>query len=235
MKRITLLLFLILLSCSGSKVRDKAVYYYFESDMEPGGKPADSILFYPYNNLKSLALHTPKDSLHFFIADWCYYGIFTVNHNKFAAIADTTSTIIYQYVKPGWKEMHIISGTELGRDVIIMQKDINNDGFKDAVIRYISGGFYGEDNICLLYDPEIKNFDYPNAVKLHNITFGGPSEIISNWKFKKEHFLIHNFMFVKTTEEELLQGDMDDKKIVKKFSLQGLEISRDTVTSETQE
>ncbi|WP_291085812.1 hypothetical protein [Flavobacterium sp. BFFFF1] len=153
-------------------------------------KPADSMVYFVGNPKKTLAQFKDKDAYHFFLESVVAVNIRTINGHKFGFISDSVSTAVYQYKGKSINFLFHLSDTALGWNVEADPIDINNDGFTDIVMRYASGGIYGEDNYCLLFNPREQRLEY-SGQKLHDVTLDPAArQIHSNWKFVKETYNI---------------------------------------------
>lgn len=212
-------------SLSGTRKID---YLYIYNDN--WDKPVDSMKLYadvPFE--KSLELYADTDTLTQSVESYVYLKIFKINGQKFAVLADSISTSCYKFMPSGQIKKEFSIAVELGTKATTKIRDLNADGYNDAVYTMRSGGFYGDDNCLLFYDPKKKTLVYNENLGLRNMEISGDT-VSSNTKFHDEKYIIRGFDLHIIESTEYLQGENDDKKVMRYYDAKENERKRDTLT-----
>ena len=239
MYRIVTLVFVASLILSCTQVYKPAapltyLYVYDHSDND-SYTLTDSVMVYsdlPFE--RSLELYKDSDTLTKQVDQYLYLSIFELQKEKFAVIADSATTNFYKYLPGGTYKKEYTMPMSLGAKAFLTKKDLNADGYSDVLFTLPSGGFYGEDNLLLFYNPKTHGLVYHDKPSIVNITFDGDT-VTSNTKFLDTTWLIKGFDFLLLQQTEYLQGNDDDKKVVSRYNQKGIVVSRDTVKAEPAE
>lgn len=235
MKKHILLLVLIIgsvivFSCHKKAVNSayKIEYPYIYDD--EWTTPVDSIKLYagvPFE--KSLKLYKDSDTLTKAIEGFVYLKLFKIRDQKFAILADSSSTSCYKFMPSGQIKKEFSIGVGLGTKAITEIRDLNGDGYNDVVYTMRSGGFYGDDNCLFFYDPKKKTLVYNENPDLRNIEIN--SDTVSSYtKFHDEKYVIRGFDLRLIESTEYLQQENEGKKVMRHYDAKANEIKRDTLT-----
>lgn len=217
---------------SMSKGRELQYPYIYGHKDDTLFKPEDSLKLYldlPFES--SLKLYSDTDTLNKTVDGLVHIGIFKVENHKFAVITDTAATSFYKYERGNYKKLFSANASLAFMIPPMKYKDYNNDGHTDVLYSVPSGGFYGDDDFLLFYDPKTKSLVYNKETPLINVSFKG-NTVTRNTKFLEDTFLIKGFDLLLIENVEYLQGDDDNKKVVSKFAETGKLISVDTLVVE---
>lgn len=232
------LVFLFVVSCYHStkipvaKGANLQYLYIYDRKDDTLYKPVDSLKLYLDTPLESsLKLYTDTDTLNKTIEGLVHIGVFKVEGQKFAVITDTAATSFYKYDKGNYKKLFKAEASIAFMIPPMQYKDYNNDGYTDVLYSVPSGGFYGDDDFLLFYEPKTKSLIINEDTWLRNVSFK-ENTVIRNTKFLEETFLIKGFDLLLIESVEYLQGDDDNKKVVSAFSELGKLMSRDTLVIE---
>lgn len=191
--------------------------------------PVDSIKLYagvPFE--KSLELYKDSDTLTKAVDFLIYLKLFKIRDQKFAILADSATTSCYKFMPSGQIKKEFSIAVELGTKAITEIKDLNGDGYNDAVYTMHSGGFYGEDNCFFFYDPKKKTLVYNENPDLRNVEINGDT-VSSYTKFHSEKYAIRGFDLSLTESVEYLQQENENKKVIRSYDAKGKQISCDTL------
>lgn len=241
MRVVLLLVVLFFASCHNSgkmplpNSRDLHYLYIYNFNEDTLIKPVDSLKLYRDLPIeKSLELYTDTDTLNKTVDGLVHIGVFKVEGQKFAVITDTATTSFYKYDKGNYKKLFKAEASIAFIIPPMRYKDYNNDGYTDVLYSVPSGGFSGDDDFLLFYDPKTKSLIYNEKTWLRNVSFKGET-VTQNTKFLNDTFLIRGFDLPLIENVEYLQGDDDNKKVVSKFSETGKLMSVDTLIIEQED
>ena len=177
---------------------------------------------------KSLDLYADTDTLSKTVEGLVHIAVFKVEGQKFAVITDTAATTFYKYYKHHYKQIAADKAAMAFMIKPMQYKDFNADGYTDVWYSVPSGGFYGDDDFILFYDPKTQSLIYNKEPQLRNIKVNG-NTIVSGNKFWWNTYTIRDTAFLLRETLIYLQGNDDDKKVLSKYSETGALLNSDTL------
>jgi len=232
MKILLLLSLMLLLSCQTGKAemaeeKHKLCYLYIYNNSAEA-KLTDSLMLYldlPFE--RSLELYEHSDTITKHVVQTVYFSTFELQKERFAVISDSAATTFYRQIPDGHFKKEYAIEMPLGWNVSLEKKDLNADGYNDALFTMVSGGSHGDDNLLLFYNPLTCSLIYHEQPEITNIEFCG-NKVISNSGFLSTVYQIKGYDLLLQQQTEYLQDDNDGKKIVSSYSY-GRLISTDTL------
>lgn len=220
----------IVFSCHKQAVTSayKIEYPYIYDD--EWTRPIDSIQLYagvPFE--KSLELYKDSDTLTKSVYDLVYLRLFKIRGQKFAILADSAYTSCYKFMPSGQIQKQFSIAVSLGFKATTEIKDLNGDGYKDVFYTIQTGGIFGHYHYIFFFDPKKKTLIYNGKPDLSNVEIKGDT-VSSYTKFHDEKYVIRGFDLRLIESTEYLQGENDDKKVMRYYDAKENEVKRDTLT-----
>jgi len=200
------------------------------------GPISDSVAIYknrPFED--ALALYRDADTVRKFASPEyipaIYLEVFKIDGQKFAVLSDTASTAFYRFMPSGEIKRIMKVEVVLGIKATLHRSDLDGNGYGDVRLTMESGGSYGDDNLILFYDPGLRTLVYNDNQWLQNTTVNRAT-IVSHSRFLAQTFKAKNGSLRLVESEEFLQQENYGKRLIRKFTEEGMLISTDTLAAE---
>ncbi len=207
--------------------------YYFSSPNDSLNSNA-TLCVCSNDYTRTLALYHNVDSMHDCVDQTLCISIFEINNERYAVFCDTTLKVFK--FKDVSIDLQYQIPIGLGMAAMTLEKiDLNNDGYKDLVIRVPQGGTYGDDCVIMFYDSHEQTLVFDSKVALRNISIDTLSQTISShFRYSTVVYKIVQNRLVKYKEMVYLHytssdPTLNDKVEVKIFDNFGALIRIDTL------